>query len=64
MAVHISVGLAQTGTPEKPEKAVRIAICAAYGNQDVEGLMSCADARMIAALLVTAADELQKQVVE
>lgn len=62
MNIHISVGLAQAGTTEKPEKAIRVAICSAYGNADVDALLSIADARMIAAMLVTAADELAKQI--
>lgn len=61
MSIHVSVGLAQAGTEDKPLKAVRISICTAHGMQDTDALISVADARMIAALLVTAADELQKQ---
>lgn len=63
MNIHISVGLAQAGTDDKPLKAVRVSICNTYGSQDTEALLSVADTRMVAALLITAADELQKQVV-
>ena len=59
MSIHVSVGLAQAGTPDKPFKAIRIAICNTFGNQDTEALLSVEDARMIAALIVTAADNIK-----
>lgn len=69
MSIHISVGLAQIcyppnkdGETKLPEKAIRVGVCTMHGQQDTEALLSCQDARMVAAMLVTAADELEKQV--
>ena len=62
MSVHISVGLAQTTTDDKPMKSIRVGICTTFGNQDTEALLSIEDARMVAAMLTTAADELTKQI--
>ena len=63
MSIHVSIGLAQSGTAEKPEKAIRLGVCKFTGQEDTEALLSISDARMIAALLITAADELTKQLV-
>lgn len=60
--IHVSVGLAATVENEKPAKAVRLSICSNTCIADTDALLSIADARMIAAMLITAADELQKQV--
>jgi hypothetical protein len=62
MTSHVSVGLAATGTPEAPAKAIRLSLANCITCTDTDALLAIEDARMIAAMLITAADELQKQV--
>lgn len=69
MSIHISVGLAQLvfppnkdGDTREPQKDIRVGVCTMHGQQDTEVLLSCKDARMVAAMLATAADELEKQI--
>ncbi len=58
MSLHVSVGLAQVGTVDVPKNAIRLGICKFVGTEDTEAILSVADARMVAALLITAADHL------
>lgn len=61
MSIHVSVGLAYTPDvkSECNVRKIRMSICAIHGQQDTDVMLSVEDARMIAALLTTAADNIK-----